>query len=157
MCRRLFFVPANSRPVVHPQAFGDRYTITAFGRVWLQEAKDRPYIDPSCLAQLLCTFSKRFGEGYEQRPTESVKTYRTNKWLAACVLAGAAAESRRRGHYAPSEDYAEGFWQEGRSTRRGHLALGQKRKCSGSRGTSVLPSGADIVSLPRHVRLVPED
>ncbi len=34
-------------------------------------------------------------------------------------------------------------------------ALGQKRKCPGSRGTSVLPSGADIVSLPRHVRLVP--
>src|SRR5450432_2666767 len=32
---------------------------------------------------------------------------------------------------------------------------GQKRKCPGSRGTSVLPSGADIVSLPRHVRLVP--
>jgi hypothetical protein len=34
-------------------------------------------------------------------------------------------------------------------------SLGQKRKCPGSRGTSVLPSGADIVSLPRHVRLVP--
>src|SRR5713101_8837663 len=33
--------------------------------------------------------------------------------------------------------------------------LGQKQKCPGSRGTSVLPSGADIVSLPRHVRLVP--
>jgi hypothetical protein len=32
-----------------------------------------------------------------------------------------------------------------------------KRKCSGSRGTSDLPSGADIVSLPRHVRLVPMD
>jgi hypothetical protein len=35
--------------------------------------------------------------------------------------------------------------------------LGQKRKYLGSRGTSVLPSGADIVSLPRHVRLVPMD
>ena len=32
----------------------------------------------------------------------------------------------------------------------------QKRKCPGSRGTSFLPSGADIVSLPRHVRLVPK-
>src|ERR1700738_5099859 len=32
---------------------------------------------------------------------------------------------------------------------------GQRRKCPGSRGTSVLPSGADIVSLPQHVRLVP--
>jgi hypothetical protein len=35
------------------------------------------------------------------------------------------------------------------------LGLGQKRKCPGSRGTSGLPSGADILSLPRHVRLVP--
>jgi hypothetical protein len=35
-------------------------------------------------------------------------------------------------------------------------SLGQKRKCPGSRGTSVLPSGADIVSLPRHVRFVPQ-
>src|SRR5713101_8540527 len=35
-----------------------------------------------------------------------------------------------------------------------HSELGQKRKCPGSRGTSVLPSGADIVSLPRHVSLV---
>ena len=34
-------------------------------------------------------------------------------------------------------------------------AMGQKRRCPGSRGTSVLPSGADIISLPRHVRLVP--
>ena len=33
--------------------------------------------------------------------------------------------------------------------------LGQKRKCPGPRGTSVLPSGADNASLPRHVRLVP--
>src|SRR6202171_6388136 len=33
--------------------------------------------------------------------------------------------------------------------------VGQKRKCPGSRGTSVLPSGADIVSLPQYVRLVP--
>jgi hypothetical protein len=32
------------------------------------------------------------------------------------------------------------------------LCAGQKRKCPGSRGTSVLPTGADIVSLPRHVR-----
>jgi hypothetical protein len=33
--------------------------------------------------------------------------------------------------------------------------LGQKRKRPGSRRTSVLPSGADTVSLPRHARLVP--
>ena len=37
----------------------------------------------------------------------------------------------------------------------GMSAWGQKRKCPGSRGTSVLPSGADIVSLPQHVRMEP--
>jgi hypothetical protein len=36
----------------------------------------------------------------------------------------------------------------------GNERFGQKRKCPGWRGTSVFPSGADIVSLPRHVRLV---
>src|SRR5260221_3147721 len=34
-----------------------------------------------------------------------------------------AIPNRRRGRHAPSEGYAEGFWQEGRSTRRSHLAL----------------------------------
>jgi hypothetical protein len=95
LCRTGVLRPGEFAPrgMSHPKMFGDLYTITAFGRVWLQEAKDRPYVDPSRLAQLLCTFSNRFGEGYEQRATESVKTYRTNNWLAACVLAGAAAES----------------------------------------------------------------
>jgi hypothetical protein len=39
--------------------------------------------------------------------------------------------------------------------RQPYVCSGQKRKCPGPRGTSVLPSGADIVSMPRHVRLVP--
>ena len=38
----------------------------------------------------------------------------------------------------------------------GGQLMGQKRKCPGSRGTSVLPSGADIVGLPQHVSLVPK-
>jgi hypothetical protein len=37
-----------------------------------------------------------------------------------------------------------------------HVGSGvKKRNCPGSRGASVLPSGADIVGLPGHVRLVP--
>jgi hypothetical protein len=34
-------------------------------------------------------------------------------------------------------------------------AMGQKRKCPRLNGTSLLPSRADIVGLPRHVRKVP--
>jgi hypothetical protein len=95
LCRIGVLRPGEFAPrgMTQAHAFGDKFTITAFGRLWLQQAKDRPYVDPGRLAQLLCTFSKRFGEGYEQRAAESVKTYRTNNWLAACVLAGAAAES----------------------------------------------------------------
>jgi hypothetical protein len=73
--------------------FGDHYVITSFGRAWLQEAKQRPFIDMSRLAQSLGSFAQWFGEGYAQRATESVKTYRATNWLAACAMAGAAAES----------------------------------------------------------------
>jgi hypothetical protein len=48
---------------------------------------------PSRLAQVLQTFSKHFGDGYAQRATEAVATYRTANYLASCVMAGAAAES----------------------------------------------------------------
>jgi hypothetical protein len=75
------------------KAFGDGYVVTAYGREWLKGANQRPIIDPSRLAQVLQTFSKRFGEGYSQRATEAAKTYRTANYLAACVMAGAAAES----------------------------------------------------------------
>jgi hypothetical protein len=75
------------------KAFGDGYVLTAFGREWLKGASERPIIDPGRLAQVLQTFSKQFGEGYSQRATEAVKTYRTANYLAACVMAGAGAES----------------------------------------------------------------
>ena len=75
-----------------PKMFGDQYVITVFGRGWLQSAKERPFIDLARLAQLLNTFSGRYGDGYAQRASEAVRTYRTANWLAASVMAGAAAE-----------------------------------------------------------------
>lgn len=75
------------------RAFGDVYTITGFGRKWLEQAAHRPVIDPSRLAELLDGFGSKFGDGYRQRATEAVRTYRTNNYLATCVMAGAAAES----------------------------------------------------------------
>jgi hypothetical protein len=95
LCRLGVLRPGEFAPLgmAHPKMFGDSYVITSFGRTWLQEAKLRPFIDMSRLAQLLSTFSSRFGDGYAQRATESVKTYRTANWLAASVMAGAAAES----------------------------------------------------------------
>ena len=70
-----------------------RYTITSFGRQWLQEASQRPFIDPSRLADVFQTFVPQFGLGYAQRSAEAVRCYRTSNYLSTCVMAGAAAES----------------------------------------------------------------
>jgi hypothetical protein len=72
---------------------GDTFSITKFGRAWLQDAGGRPIVDPSRLAQVLQGFADRFGGGYAQRATEAVRSYRTGNYLATCVMAGAAADS----------------------------------------------------------------
>jgi hypothetical protein len=53
----------------------------------------RAFLDPSRLGTTLAAFAGKFGDGYTQRAAEAVKTYRNQNWLAACVMAGAAAES----------------------------------------------------------------
>jgi hypothetical protein len=95
LCRIGVIRPGEPAPrgISKAQCFGEGYTITAFGRVWLQDAKNRPAIDPSRLSGVFLAFQDKFGQGYSQRATEAVRTYRTNNYLAACVMAGAAAES----------------------------------------------------------------
>jgi hypothetical protein len=73
--------------------FGDHYVITPLGAEWLKEASQRAFLDPSRLGTTLASFAGKFGDGYAQRAGEAVKTYRNQNWLAACVMAGAAAES----------------------------------------------------------------
>jgi hypothetical protein len=72
---------------------GDGYALTAFGRRWLKDAAQHPSSDPSRLAEVLSALGEHFGDGYRQRASEAVRCYRTMNYLAACVLAGAAAES----------------------------------------------------------------
>src|SRR5215471_15716467 len=72
---------------------GDTFSITRFGRAWLEEASGRPIVDPGRLAQVLQGFADRLGGGYAQRATEAVRTYRSGNYLAASMMAGAAAES----------------------------------------------------------------
>jgi hypothetical protein len=72
---------------------GDTFSITKFGRAWLEDASQRPIADPSRLSQALQGLADRFGGGYAQRATEAVRTYRTGNYLAACVMCAAAAES----------------------------------------------------------------
>lgn len=95
LCRLGVLRPGQFAPMGqgHPVAFGDQYTITAFGSQWLKDASQRAFLDMSRLASTLTGFANRFGDGYAQRATEAVKTYRNGTWLAACVMSGAAAES----------------------------------------------------------------
>ena len=72
---------------------GDGFSLTQFGREWLKNPTQRPIRDPSRLAGVLQSFARRFGDGYAQRATEAASTYRNANYLAACVMAGAAAES----------------------------------------------------------------
>jgi hypothetical protein len=45
------------------------------------------------LADVLVSIGASFEPGYKQRAKEAVGCYRTSNYLAACILAGAAAES----------------------------------------------------------------
>ena len=73
--------------------FGDLWSISRFGFGWLAQASKRPFLDMSRMSEVLAGFVPHFGLGFGQRAVEAVRTYRTANYLAACSMAGAAAES----------------------------------------------------------------
>jgi hypothetical protein len=81
------------RNMEHPNDFGDHWSITAFGFEWLARASARPFLDMSRMSEVLSGFAPRLGPGFGQRAVEAVRTFRTANYLAACAMAGAAAES----------------------------------------------------------------
>jgi hypothetical protein len=73
-------------------------------------------------------------------------------------FAGGSRDARTSGSSVGGPDTLAGLAevQRGARTLPDLMSVpGQKRKCPGPRGKSVSPSGADIVSLPQHARLVP--
>jgi hypothetical protein len=72
---------------------GDGYAITDFGKKWLADIGSRPFLDPSRMMEMFAAFAPRFTPGYAQRAAEAIRCHRTGNYLAACVMAGAAAES----------------------------------------------------------------
>ena len=79
--------------VVGAHHLGDGYSVTSFGRSWLKEAANHSLPNSSRLAELLNSLGVHFGDGYRQRAAEAVRCYTTLNYLAACTMAGAAAES----------------------------------------------------------------
>lgn len=72
---------------------GDGYSITQFGSEWLANPDRRVAGDPSRMSEIFASFEKLYGPGFAQRATEAIRCHRTGNYLAACVMAGAAAES----------------------------------------------------------------
>lgn len=75
---------------------GDGYSLTPFGEQWLREAGGKyDYVptEPGRFAQMLDTFSHRFGQGYKERGQEAMRCYGAHANLACCAMCGAAAES----------------------------------------------------------------
>ena len=75
------------------QFSGDGYSITEFGHAWLAKADRRVAGDPSRMTHLFASFANAYGPGFHQRANEAIRCHRTSNFLAACVMAGAAAES----------------------------------------------------------------
>jgi hypothetical protein len=97
LCRVGILRPGRTAPMgmnMPGQGFqGDGFSLTEFGRGWVQIAAQHPPSDPSRFSEVLQPFIGRFGEGFAQRATEASRCYRTTNYLACCVMAGAAAES----------------------------------------------------------------
>jgi hypothetical protein len=72
---------------------GDGYSITQFGHEWLADPDRRAAGDPSRMSEILMSFGRMYGPGFAQRAVEAVRCHRTQNYLAACVMSGAAAES----------------------------------------------------------------
>jgi hypothetical protein len=72
---------------------GDGYSITEFGAAWLADPNRRVSGDPSRLSEVFDAFAPKYGPGFSQRANEAIRCHRTGNYLAACVMAGAAAES----------------------------------------------------------------
>jgi hypothetical protein len=72
---------------------GDGYSITGFGAAWLADPDRRVSGDPSRMSEIFAAFAPLYGPGFTQRANEAIRCHRTGNYLAACVMAGAAAES----------------------------------------------------------------
>ncbi len=74
---------------------GDGYSVTPFGRQWLDEDTSDAYIptEPGRFAEMLEPHRDRYGPGFYERSQEAIRCYGAHAYLACCVMCGAAAEA----------------------------------------------------------------
>lgn len=99
LCRRGILRPAPCTTGNIGQTASDLgmkdYFITPLGKKWLSEVTDLEFIppEPNAIGHLLGQFRNQFGDGFHQRAQEAARCYGAHANLAACVMAGAAAEA----------------------------------------------------------------
>jgi hypothetical protein len=74
---------------------GDGYCLTTFGVNFIGEdgGMRLAFVEARHTTNLIQKYGVRFGPGFIQRAVESIRCYESHAFLAACAMAGAAAES----------------------------------------------------------------
>ena len=74
---------------------GNGYSITPFGKTWLEESDRDDYIptEPGRFSQMIKPFKDDFGPGFYERAQQAIRCYGAHAYLACCSMCGAAAES----------------------------------------------------------------
>jgi hypothetical protein len=96
LCRRGILRPGAKRYGSTVGEFGVGFSLTPFGKQWLEEAGGKyDYIptEPGRFSQMLEAFAPRFGEGFRERSQEAIRCYGGHAHLACCAMCGAASES----------------------------------------------------------------
>lgn len=98
LCRRGILRPGINRYRAQATDEGNAgcgYSITPFGRQWLDEADQDDFVptEPGRFAQMLAEYRTRFGNGYHERGQEAVGCYGAHNYVACCAMCGAASES----------------------------------------------------------------
>lgn len=97
LCRRGIIRPGVrtlSEQSTDEGSAGNGYSITPFGRQWLDEDQD-VFVptEPGRFSEMLNPYKTRFGPGFFDRAQEAIRCYGAHAYLACCAMCGAAAES----------------------------------------------------------------
>jgi hypothetical protein len=98
LCRRGVLRPGISHlgaqsTIAYSEGAG--YSITPFGRAWLQESHLDDFVptEPQRFGEMLKSLKARCGAVFYERAQEAVRCYGAHAYLACCAMCGAASES----------------------------------------------------------------
>src|SRR5262249_26265663 len=97
LCRRAVLRPGPAFPRGQHMGHtsGDGFSLTVFGRAWIQAYEQQGPVpaDPGRFAAIIAPCGGRLGRGFVQRANEAAGCYRAMNYLACCAMVGAACES----------------------------------------------------------------